>query len=126
MGPTSRTVKAESDPLGEEKYVRDQPKAPDHNLASRGMTDPDAAKHWNMHVPKHAGEQHHMEQANVEHHSPSKNQPKLGSGGRFKAIEEHAEKSGYSKESAGAIAASIGRKKYGAKKMAKLSAGGKK
>jgi len=35
-------------------------------------------------------------------------------------------KKGYSEESAGAIEASLGRKKYGAKKMAQFSAEGRK
>ena len=51
---------------------------------------------------------------------------KLGSGSRFKALSSKIQKSGKSKKSADAIAASIGRKKYGAKKMAKLSAQGRK
>lgn len=49
---------------------------------------------------------------------------KLGSGKRFKALEEKLEKKGV--DNPAAVAASIGRKKYGAKKMAKLSAKGKK
>ncbi len=56
--------------------------------------------------------------------------PKLGSGARFAAIENKAaasyEKKGMSPEKAkevgAAIAASVGRKKYGAKKFSKLSA----
>ena len=52
--------------------------------------------------------------------------PKLGSGGRFKALEEKIEKSGKSEKSAKAIAASIGRKKYGAKKMESMASAGKK
>jgi hypothetical protein len=52
--------------------------------------------------------------------------PKLGSGKRFASIEHKVEGEGYSKESAGAIAASIGRKAHGAKKMASLAAKGKK
>jgi hypothetical protein len=51
---------------------------------------------------------------------------KLGSGSRFKALSSKIQKSGKSKKSADAIAASIGRNKYGAKKMAKLSAKGRK
>jgi hypothetical protein len=55
---------------------------------------------------------------------------KLGSGSRFAAIENKAaqsyEKKGMSpehaKEVGAAIAASVGRKKYGAKKFSKLSA----
>lgn len=56
--------------------------------------------------------------------------PKLGSGERFASIENKAaksyEKKGMSperaKEVGAAIAASVGRKKYGAKKFSKLSA----
>ena len=51
---------------------------------------------------------------------------KLGSGARFKALANKIEKSGKSADSAKAIAASIGRKKYGAKKMASMSAKGRK
>jgi hypothetical protein len=51
---------------------------------------------------------------------------KLGSGDRFKALEKKGEKEGYSKEGAAAMAASVGRKKYGEKKMAAMSAAGKK
>ena len=51
---------------------------------------------------------------------------KLGSGSRFKSLSSKIQKSGKSKKSADAIAASIGRKKYGNKKMAKLSAKGRK
>lgn len=52
--------------------------------------------------------------------------PKLGSGGRFKALQNKVEGEGYSAKSAAAIAAAAGRKKYGAKKMGQLSAKGKK
>jgi hypothetical protein len=53
--------------------------------------------------------------------------PKLGSGKRFKSLTESIEKkNGYGEERAKAIAASIGRKKYGAGKMAKMAAAGKK
>lgn len=50
---------------------------------------------------------------------------KLGSGKRFSALESKLEKSGKSKESAKDIAASIGRKKYGAKKMESMAKAGK-
>ena len=51
--------------------------------------------------------------------------PKLGGGGRFKALKkELAGKKGVTDP--GALAAAIGRKKYGAKKMAKMAAAGKK
>jgi hypothetical protein len=52
--------------------------------------------------------------------------PKLGSGKRFAAIEKKAEKSGYSEKSSKTIAASIGMKKYGVKKMEKMAHAGKK
>jgi hypothetical protein len=51
--------------------------------------------------------------------------PKLGSGGRFKALTNKLKKEGKSAESADAIAASAGRKKYGAKKMASMAAKGR-
>jgi hypothetical protein len=51
---------------------------------------------------------------------------KLGSGKRFSALSNSLKKEGYSKKSAGAIAASIGRKKYGGTKMAKMSSKGRK
>lgn len=51
---------------------------------------------------------------------------KLGSGKRFKSLTESIEKKeGYSKDKAKAIAADIGRKKYGNAKMQKMSAKGK-
>lgn len=50
--------------------------------------------------------------------------PKLGSGARFASLKKKlAGRSGVTEP--GALAASIGRKKYGAKKFAKLSAKGK-
>ncbi len=51
---------------------------------------------------------------------------KLGSGARFKSLEKKVEKEGYSKESAQKIAAAAGREKYGDKKMAAMSAKGRK
>ena len=51
---------------------------------------------------------------------------KLGSGKRFAALSKSIEAEGKSTEQAKAIAASIGRKKYGAKRMAKMSAAGRK
>lgn len=51
--------------------------------------------------------------------------PPLGSGGRFKALKSKlAKRSGVADP--GALAASIGRKKYGAKKFAALSAAGRR
>lgn len=53
---------------------------------------------------------------------------KLGGGGRFEALKEQlAERKGAEKVSnPGALAAYIGRKKYGAKKMASMAAKGRK
>ena len=52
--------------------------------------------------------------------------PKLGSGERFKKLQSSIEKEGRSAKDAGAIAASIGRKKFGNKRFAQLSAMGRK
>lgn len=53
--------------------------------------------------------------------------PKLGSGKRFAAGAKKIQaKEGLSKESADAIMANAGRKKYGAKKMSKMASAGKK
>ncbi len=52
-------------------------------------------------------------------------EPKLGSGKRFANLKNKlAHQKGI--DNPGALAASIGRKKYGSEKMAKLSAKGKK
>ena len=51
--------------------------------------------------------------------------PRLGSGARFAALTRKiAARGGVSNPAA--VAASIGRKKYGARKMARMSAAGKK
>ena len=49
-----------------------------------------------------------------------------GGGGRFQALTNHLTSQGYSADSAKAIAAAAGRKKYGAHKMATWAAAGKK
>ena len=49
---------------------------------------------------------------------------KLGSGERFKAIEEKARKGGA--KNPAAVAASVGIKKYGQKKMTQLAVAGRK
>ena len=54
---------------------------------------------------------------------PNKKAP-LGQGGRFAAVEASARKSGA--RNPAAVAAAAGRAKYGAKKMAKFSAAGRK
>jgi hypothetical protein len=58
--------------------------------------------------------------------SSKKKKAKLGTGKRFKDVSKAIQKTGKSKESADAIAASIGRKKYGKKKFAKLASKGRK
>jgi hypothetical protein len=50
--------------------------------------------------------------------------PKLGSGKRFKSLKGKLSRKGV--RNPGALAASIGRKKYGKKKMAKMSAKGRR
>lgn len=50
--------------------------------------------------------------------------PPLGSGKRFGTLTRELEKKGHSEESAQRIAASIGREKYGDKKMQKIAATG--
>ena len=50
--------------------------------------------------------------------------PKLGSGARFAAVKRSVAASGA--KDPGAVAAAIGRKKYGAKKMAAMAAAGKR
>lgn len=49
---------------------------------------------------------------------------KLGSGARFKAVSRSAKASGA--RDPDAVAAAAGRKKYGAKKMAKMAAAGRR
>lgn len=50
--------------------------------------------------------------------------PKLGTGARFKKVEEAARKSGA--KNPAAVAAAVGIKKYGAKKMGSMAAKGRK
>lgn len=54
-----------------------------------------------------------------------KKQPKLGSGERFKKLEKSIAGKG-KVDNPAAVAAAIGRKKYGATKMAKMSTAGRK
>lgn len=54
----------------------------------------------------------------------AKKKPKLGTGKRFKAVEASARKSGARDPKA--VAAAVGRKKYGAKRMAKMAAAGRR
>lgn len=53
-----------------------------------------------------------------------KKKPKLGSGARFRAVAKAARKSGASDPNA--VAAAVGRKKYGKAKFQKLAAAGRK
>ncbi len=55
-----------------------------------------------------------------------KSSMRVGGGGRFKKLERSLEKRGKSKGSARAIAASIGRKKYGKRKMGRMAAAGRR
>lgn len=52
--------------------------------------------------------------------------PKLGSGERFKALSSKIQKAGKSEDASKAIAAAIGRKKYGKSKFQKMAAAGRK
>jgi hypothetical protein len=56
--------------------------------------------------------------------SSKKRKPKLGSGARFKALATKLKKGGARKPKA--LAAYIGRKKYGKEEMAKMATKGKK
>jgi hypothetical protein len=61
----------------------------------------------------------------VREKTMAKKKPKLGTGKRFKSLKQKlARKKGVSNP--GALAAAIGRKKFGKKKFAKLSAKGRK
>jgi hypothetical protein len=51
---------------------------------------------------------------------------KLGGGGRFAKLVSKVQAQGYSKESAQAVAAAVGRAKYGKKKFQAMAAKGKK
>ena len=51
---------------------------------------------------------------------------KPGGGGRYAKLVDDIRKSGKSEKSAKAIAASVGRKKYGWKKMSEMAASGRK
>lgn len=55
----------------------------------------------------------------------AKKQPKLGSGKRFEKLSKTIGAKGNVRDP-DAVAAAIGRKKYGAKKMAKMAAAGRK
>lgn len=62
----------------------------------------------------------------AKQYEKAKKSSKPGDGARFRALTRVMEENGKSKESAQKIAASIGRKKYGAKKMAAMAAKGRK
>jgi hypothetical protein len=49
-----------------------------------------------------------------------------GEGGRFRALTRDLEREGHSEESARAIAASIGRRKYGKRKFQRMAAAGRR
>ncbi len=52
--------------------------------------------------------------------------PRLGSGKRFKRFTSKLRGEGYSKESAGRIAAAAGRKKWGRKRMSRMASTGRR
>lgn len=54
----------------------------------------------------------------------AKKKPKLGSGARFRAVAASARKSGA--RNPAAVAAAVGRSKYGKKRMAKMAAAGRR
>lgn len=56
----------------------------------------------------------------------AKKSMKPGGGGRFQKFVNSLESKGMSKEQASAIAAAAGRKKYGAERMSKMAAEGRK
>lgn len=60
----------------------------------------------------------------MAHKAKAGKKPKLGSGARFKSLTKKLAKKGVRDPKA--LAASIGRKKFGAKKMAKMAAKGRK
>jgi len=59
-----------------------------------------------------------------ESYEPVGKKPRLGEGGRFAALKESLEEKGA--RTPGALAAWIGRRKYGKAKFAKLSAAGRR
>jgi hypothetical protein len=67
-----------------------------------------------------------LEKEAVEEYLSEKKSMRLGQGGRFEKLTDKLKSQGKSEESAKAIAASIGRKKYGKVKMAQWAKAGKK
>lgn len=67
-----------------------------------------------------------VQKATRKAYQKAKKTSKLGSGKRFSTLSKSIEAEGKSPKQAKAIAAAIGRKKYGAKKMASLARKGKK
>jgi len=67
----------------------------------------------------------HIWQGGIDHYSDAASKPPLGSGGRFAALKAKIAAKGNVRDP-GAVAAAIGRKKYGNKKFQALAAKGKK
>lgn len=67
-----------------------------------------------------------LEEEAVEEYLDEEKSMRLGGGGRFQKLVKHLTDQGKSEESAKAIAASVGRKKYGKAKMSKMAAAGRK
>jgi hypothetical protein len=88
-------------------------------MAKMGM-EPREAYHTNKKASKPASEKGESKKYESSEHP----KPKLGSGERFAALSGSLKKQGVSNPDA--LAASIGRKKYGAKKMALMAAAGRR
>jgi hypothetical protein len=83
--------------------------------------------HAHKHHFSHHHSEEHEEQHKIESHETFHGKSmKPGGGGRFAKGVSDLEKEGKSKESAGAIMAAAGRKKYGAEKFAEMGAAGRK
>jgi hypothetical protein len=78
------------------------------------------------HSAFHEGAFHERSMGTMQHEQMVGNPPpKLGSGERFATLKKKIAARGDVRD-AGAVAAAIGRKKYGSKKFAKLAAAGRK
>lgn len=88
-------------------------------MASEKM-EPMEAYHKNKKMAKPESEKGESKKVESTEHP----KPKLGSGKRFAALTKDLSKQGVSDPKA--LAASIGRKKYGAKKMALMAAAGRR
>lgn len=93
-----------------------------HAMLARGQIDPGTVAEWDaaskgLSLPKRAAKPKGKKMAGKS--------MKLGGGGRFAALKKKIAAKG-NVRNAGAVAAAIGRKKYGAAKFQALAAGGRK